>query len=201
MILEKGKRPKLSPAAEILEKIMKRTLPPKDEVKHMFYGAAINEYFTIHSIGDTLKNKNIEWVLSHYPQGFTGDDLHGFKGDSHDAFTYSTFREAVKDGLADNVLNIVIREREKWTHKPFRKVVCGAKLTANIGREYSEFVEKELSKADIDSLINELTDVIEVAEEKKRDLIEQRQARHFGESGYVSNKTRGMVRERIGRRG
>jgi hypothetical protein len=103
----------------------------------------------------------------------------------------------LKNGLADNVLNIVIREREKWTHEPFRRIVCGAKLTANVGREYSEFVEKELSEADIDILINEMNDVVSAAEEKKRDLMTRRNALHFGEfTGQpVSTKTYEMTKK------
>lgn len=76
---------------------MERKLPPADEAKHAFYGVQINDNFTVHTTGDTLKNRNVEWVLNHFPQGVKGNENDGFDGDQHQSESYSSYRDAVKD--------------------------------------------------------------------------------------------------------
>lgn len=89
--------------------------------------------------------------------------------------------DAIRDGLAGEVLNIVLREREKWQRVPFQNR-CPAKLTGNLVREVGEMVEKELAGKSYDEQIDEVMDVINAAQEKKRAIIAKRNAAHFGES-------------------
>lgn len=88
--------------------------------------------------------------------------------------------DALRDGLADTVLHIVIREREKWLGEGVVPPASGPKLTANIAREFSEFLESELSGETFDEQIAECVDIVVAAEKKKAQLIAARNHKHFG---------------------
>ena len=88
--------------------------------------------------------------------------------------------DAIREGLAGEVLNIVLREREKWM--PARGLtIAPSRLTGDIVKEFGEFMEAELSGKSYDIQIDEIMDVIHAAEKKKVDVIAHRNAKHFGE--------------------
>ena len=77
--------------------------------------------------------------------------------------------DAIRDGLAGEVLNIVLREREKWhTHPP-----CG--ITAEkVGHELIEAMATEIEGCDADTQAKEWDDVERAARERKNAAISQR---------------------------
>ena len=87
--------------------------------------------------------------------------------------------DALRDGLAGEVLNIVLREREKWLPAS-RSGQSPATLTGNIVEQFKEFMECELNGDDHNAQINEICDVIRAAEDKKRDIIAKRNEKHLG---------------------
>lgn len=89
--------------------------------------------------------------------------------------------DAIREGLACEVLNIVLREREKW-QRITGPNECPARLTGNIVKEFGEFMEAELDGKPFEKQIDELMDVINAAIEKKSALIEKRNAKHMGDA-------------------
>ena len=87
--------------------------------------------------------------------------------------------DVVSDSLAGEVLNIVLREREKWL--PARASAdCPARLTHNIVREFGEFIEAELCDKNFEIQVKEIIDVINAAEKKKADIIAKKNRDYFG---------------------
>jgi hypothetical protein len=87
--------------------------------------------------------------------------------------------DTLRMGLADEILNIVCREREKWL--PTRKIAaCPSRLTGNVGKQFMEAMEREMAGASHDELIKEWGDVERSAHEKVRSVIDQRNERYFG---------------------
>ena len=89
--------------------------------------------------------------------------------------------DAIREGLAGEVLNIVLREREKW-QRPVTTIRSAAKLTGSLVREVGEMIEAEIAGKNYDKQIDEIMDVINAAEEKKQDVITKRNAEYFGEA-------------------
>lgn len=87
--------------------------------------------------------------------------------------------DAIREGLAGEVLNIVLREREKWQCVPVRPG-NPAKLTGNLVRELGEMIEAEIEGKSYEKQVDEVMDVIRAAEEKKNDIISKRNIKHFG---------------------
>lgn len=87
--------------------------------------------------------------------------------------------DAIRPDLAGEVLNIVLREREKWLPAHIKRE-CAAKLTGNISTEFGEFIEAELSGKSFDKQIHEIMDVINAAQAKKESIIAKKNAEHFG---------------------
>lgn len=81
-----------------------------------------------------------------------------------------------RDGLADAVLSIVTREREKWLVGSLDVVEAPAKLTGRIGKEFAQAVEVELSDAPIDEQIKEFTDARNALDDKLESLIHIRRS-------------------------
>jgi MarR-like DNA-binding transcriptional regulator SgrR of sgrS sRNA len=87
--------------------------------------------------------------------------------------------DAIRTDLAPEMINIMLREREKWLPVDARKLDA-AVLTGNIVTEFGEFIECELSGKNYDTQIKEIQDVIRAAEEKMRDIIAKNQREKFG---------------------
>lgn len=88
--------------------------------------------------------------------------------------------DCIRRELGDAVINLVLRERAKWLGDALPFVPCPAKLTANIGREFSEYLEAELLDKSFDEQIKECVDIAVAVEQKKVALIARRNAKHFG---------------------
>lgn len=88
--------------------------------------------------------------------------------------------DAIREGLACEVLSIVLREREKWQRIPL-KDKCPARLTSTIVKEFGEFIEAEIGDKPYEVQIKEVMDVVRAAEEKKEAIIAKRNAQMFGE--------------------
>lgn len=88
--------------------------------------------------------------------------------------------DCLRDGLADEILKIVIRERDKWTARRTRILTNPAETTSNIGIQFSEFLKCEMEGKAYDCQINECDDIIRAAELKKQELIEKRNEHYYG---------------------
>lgn len=88
--------------------------------------------------------------------------------------------DCLRDGLADAVLRIVIRERDKWRCTKTRIFTNPAETTSNIGIQFSEFLKCELEHKPFDEQIKELDDIGEAVRLKREELIERRNAHYFG---------------------
>lgn len=88
--------------------------------------------------------------------------------------------DAIREDLAGEVLNIVLREREKWQQVPVQDK-CPAKLTGRLVKEIGEMIEAEIEGLSFEKQIDEVMDVINAAEEKKDNIIALRNKKHFGE--------------------
>ncbi len=89
--------------------------------------------------------------------------------------------DCIRRDLGDAVLGIIVRERDKWLAECPRIARSSAKLTADIGRQFTEFLEAELDGKDYDRQIKECVDIATAVNAKKADLIQKRNAKHFGE--------------------
>lgn len=89
--------------------------------------------------------------------------------------------DAIRDDLAGEVLNIVLREREKWQSVTVKEG-CASRLTGNLVKEVGEMIEAEIAGKEYDDQIDEIMDVINAAEKKKLDVIMKRNAKYFGET-------------------
>lgn len=88
--------------------------------------------------------------------------------------------DCLREGLGDEVLNIIVRERQKWTpQKP--QIVNGAECTSEICRQFSEFIQVELEGKDYDVQIKEIFDVQRAVNLKAQQIIDRRNARYLGE--------------------
>lgn len=88
--------------------------------------------------------------------------------------------DCLREGLADAILKIVVRERDKWTLQRTRILTNPADTTSNIGIQFSEFLKCELEGKSFDEQIKECVDIVEAAEAKKTELIERRNAHYYG---------------------
>jgi hypothetical protein len=95
----------------------------------------------------------------------------------------------LRDGMADVVLSIVLRERAKWKGSTPKRRTSGPKLTGQIGREWIEACEKEWEGEPLDVQIKEFYDVKKAVDEKIDDLIEQRNALLAG-NGVAADRVR-----------
>ena len=79
-----------------------------------------------------------------------------------------------RDALADVVLSIVNREREKWLTDGVEVIDAPAKLTGRCLRETGEAVECELAHADLDTQIHEFQEARDAYDAKIKALIAMR---------------------------
>lgn len=98
-----------------------------------------------------------------------------------------------RDGLADAVLTIVTREREKWLADGIDIIHAPGKLTGNVGRQLAEAVEQEIAHADLDTQIKEWGDVRDSADEKISSLLSQRRE-SFGVRDWAKTVVNGNGR-------
>lgn len=78
--------------------------------------------------------------------------------------------DAMRDDLANQVLAITERERMKWLPPPI-VVADPAKATANIGRQFAELIDAELSGKPIDVQLREAMDIKTAAEAKVEEIL------------------------------
>lgn len=90
--------------------------------------------------------------------------------------------DCLREGLADEVLNIIVRERQKWKPELPRVYGNGAECTSEICKQFSEFLQVELEGKDYDVQIKEIFDVQRAVSLKIQQIIDRRNARYFGES-------------------
>lgn len=79
--------------------------------------------------------------------------------------------DMIRRELGDSVINLVIREREKWLVDEPIITEHPAKLTGKVGEEFTEAIVAEISGHDADTQIGEWTDVINAATAKRNALI------------------------------
>lgn len=152
---------------------MTKIIPPPDretfekEVAHLFVNGDLS---------------NIARLL-HKDQSLVSKAFNPYTDEKHNPVyqfvVYIWAMDAIREGLAGEVLNLVLRERDKWQRVP-KKDISPARLTGRIGKEFSEFLEAEIGGLSYDKQINEVTDVIAAAEEKKAALIALRNKKHLG---------------------
>lgn len=101
--------------------------------------------------------------------------------------------DCIREGLSDELLMIVCREREKWL--PVAPLpVNTATLTADVGIQFSEFVEARLKGKTSDEQIKEANDIVAAATRLQGELIRERNG-YNGNGRPVSYETRDIVRE------
>lgn len=88
--------------------------------------------------------------------------------------------------------------RERYTDTT-PAIEAPAKLTADISREFAEFIEAELEGKSFERQISELMDVINAATKKKNDLIAAKNKAAFG-NGHISYDTRNEIKARLGKK-
>lgn len=105
--------------------------------------------------------------------------------------------DAIRDGLGDDIMAIVQRERSKW--QPTDPIIGShAELAGRVGSEYAEAVKAEISNSPHDTRIKEWDDVARAATAKKMSVIADRNGT-YAAGTPISYDTRTMVRRRMSR--
>jgi len=79
--------------------------------------------------------------------------------------------DCLREGPGDAIAMMACREREKWLGNVDVPLLHPAQLTANIGVQFSEFLEAELREKDPDAQLKELTDIEEAVRRKKDEIL------------------------------
>lgn len=121
--------------------------------------------------------------LLHKDQSLVSKMFNPYSDEKHNpVFTLISFlwaMDAIRDDLAGEVLNIILREREKWLPVEAKYQDAG-RLTHNIVQEFGEFIEAELDGKDWSVQVSEIMDVINAADAKKKDILAKRNGKHLG---------------------
>jgi len=86
----------------------------------------------------------------------------------------------IREELGDDILAIIVREREKWLPSFSKLQISPARLTGRVGKEFCEAVEAEIAALPFEKQIAEWSDVERAAREKKQAVIDERNAKYFG---------------------
>jgi len=105
--------------------------------------------------------------------------------------------DMIRRDLGDKVINLVLREREKWLADSPSMFDHPAELTGNVGTEYTEAIVAEIKNHDVDTQIREWTDVINAATEKRNALIGDR-AVSFGRGRILPSHVADAAHDRNG---
>lgn len=81
--------------------------------------------------------------------------------------------DARREGLADHVVGVIERRRMLWLPPPVSKT-DPARSTANIVRELSDLIEKELKGCPDDELLKEAKDIAKAVEIKVDEILSRR---------------------------
>lgn len=123
--------------------------------------------------------------LLHKDQSLVSKAFNPFSTEKHNPVyvfvQYLWAMDAIREDLAGEVLNIVLREREKWQHVPVREK-SPAKLTGRLVKEVGELIECEIDGLSFEKQIDEVMDVINAAEAKKDNIIALRNKEYFGDA-------------------
>jgi hypothetical protein len=87
--------------------------------------------------------------------------------------------DCIREGVSDEILSVMLREREKWLAGLPSKFADQAALTGNVGVQFSEFVEAKLKGKSFDEQIKEIVDVEVAAKQLKAALIAERNRQQF----------------------
>lgn len=138
----------------------------------------------IHSL---FKNGDLSDIarLLQKDQSLISKEFNPYSDEKHNVIFGAMVRlwamDAIRPDLAPEIINIVLRERQKWL--PARvPAECPARLTGNLMKEVGEMIEAEIAGLDFDKQIKEINDVIRVAKEKEASVIAQRNVKYFGGS-------------------
>jgi hypothetical protein len=95
--------------------------------------------------------------------------------------------DCLRSGPGDAIAMMACREREKWLGDIEVPILHPAHLTAEIGVQFSQFLEAELSGKDDDDQLQELTDIEEALRQKKDEIL----------SRFRRNQARAAITERF----
>ncbi len=90
--------------------------------------------------------------------------------------------DCIRRDLGDSILAIITRERAKWLDDAPAIVESHAALTADVGIQFSEFIEAKIAGKSWDAQIKECVDIEVAAGKLKADLIAKRNAEYCGGS-------------------
>lgn len=136
----------------------------------------------IHSL---FKNGDLSDIarLLQKDQSLISKEFNPYSDEKHNVIFQAILRlwamDAIRPDLAPEVLNIVLREREKWLPVNVRDA-NPTLLTCDIITQFNEFLEAELSGKGYEVQIKEIQDVINAAEKKRSDIIAKSQREKFG---------------------